>query len=83
MTIEKQNKLPANARPDNIGKVVVVQVFDRKYKDADEISLETLDKTVGILEAYACNKNGFSFKIQGCDLVWVPYAAQVVEIYEP
>lgn len=60
------------ADPENIGKVVTVQVFD--LESAGELILESLTKYVGTLEAYILKPNSFEFKLFGMNAVEAQYA---------
>jgi hypothetical protein len=77
--IDEVVRLPINLDEKNIGELVKVQVFRRKGKDL--IDRDTLEKYVGILEAFSFDRYDIKIKIQGLDVVTASRQHQLVEIY--
>ena len=52
--------------PENIGKVVTIQIFKLKEEGGDEIIPDTLEKHVGVLKAYShlVNQNGYVISLE-------------------
>lgn len=74
-----EQKIPASLNELNIGKIVKVQVFRRK--DKDTIDTDTLEKYVGVLEAFAFDHISIVVKIAGLPSISTSRARQLVEVY--
>lgn len=81
--VQRQNSAPIEAKVENLGKMVIIQVFDRDWPNSDKILPNTQRKFVGKLVSYQCFDGGFAFKIEGIPRQTYLYREQVVEIYLP
>lgn len=78
-----RSEAPIHATVENIGKTVIVQVFNRDHPDANNIRPETQKTFVGELISYQSFDGGFAFKIKGLPRQTYLYIDHVVEIYLP
>lgn len=69
------------SRPEIIGKVVTVQVFELSHENPGEIHPGSIEKFVGELLSYQKFNGGFAFKIRGLGRRTYLYKTHVVEIY--
>lgn len=81
--VQRQNSAPIEAKVENLGKTVIVQVFDRDWPNSDNILQDTLRKFVGKLISYQSFDGGFAFKIEGIPRQTYLYRGHVIEIYLP
>lgn len=72
---------PIGAKPENIGKIVAVQIFKRNDVDPDVIVLDSMEKHVGVLQMYYHDKDGFVFRLVGGERIFTNYNKQRVEIF--
>lgn len=70
-----------NAVPENIGKIVTVQIFERKETGGDELDLNSLEKYVGTLQAYYHSHDGIVLKLEGVDPIGINQQLKYVEIH--
>lgn len=74
-----QSMAPINAKRENLGRVVTIQVFE--LSGPDTIDSKSIQKFVGELISYQTFPGGFSFKIKGLGRRTYLYADHCVEIY--
>lgn len=66
--------------PDNIGKVVTIQIFHRT-NISDVLDLGTMQKYIGTLEGVWFDKKSLNFKLQGIPTVTMSRRKHFVEFY--
>lgn len=79
--IMADSKIPSGLHVRNIGKLVTVQVLKRVSKDSDTLDLDTLQKYVGVLEAYSFDRLAISVKLRGLPMITGARSMHTVEIY--